>query len=124
MIRAAASAAKWERRFLRARVPSALAAGGSLCAGAAHPALASCGQALFFEAPHELLSATPRSRALMKLEGLGVRALRVELHWRDVAPAANASRRPGAPGARRHDGARAGSPAARRQLQDAGACAD
>ena len=72
MIRAAASAAKWERRFLRARVPSALAAGGSLCAGAAHPALASCGQALFFEAPHELLSATPRSRALSSPFGVTI----------------------------------------------------
>jgi hypothetical protein len=56
--------------------------------------MASHAQALFFEAPHELLSASTRGQALLRLEGLGVRALRVELHWHDVAPGANSARRP------------------------------
>jgi hypothetical protein len=76
------------------RVLLALLASGTLYAGAARPALASHAQVLFFEAPHELLNPAARSRALAQLGRLGVRAIRVELHWHDVAPAANAARRP------------------------------
>lgn len=94
MIRAAVTGAKRARRRRSARVLLVMVASGSLWAGTAHPALASHGQLLFFEAPHELLGAATRSRALGQLEGLGVRALRVELHWHDVAPGANAARRP------------------------------
>jgi hypothetical protein len=82
--------ASWRSRALLA----ALIASASVWAHAAAPALASHGQALFFEAPRELLSAGTRSRALSALERIGVRALRVELHWHDVAPDASARRRP------------------------------
>jgi hypothetical protein len=69
----------------------------ALCAGAvAAPAGASHGQALFFEAPRDLVEVTPaaRSKALAQLQSLGVKALRVELYWHSVAPAANSAKRP------------------------------
>ena len=45
---------------------------------------------MFFEAPRDLLEVTPaaRTKALAKLQSLGVKALRVELYWADVAPGA------------------------------------
>lgn len=57
-------------------------------------AAASRNQPLFFEATSELLSPATRSKVLGQLEYLGVKALRVELYWRDVAPGANSPRRP------------------------------
>ncbi|HVA18569.1 MAG TPA: hypothetical protein VMU55_00165 [Solirubrobacteraceae bacterium] len=57
-------------------------------AGASH------GQATFFEDTSELLNPATRSKALGELEHLGVKALRVELYWHSVAPAADSSRRP------------------------------
>jgi hypothetical protein len=96
MIRAATLAVRalWRDRPRRSRALLVILASGSLWASAADPALASHRQVLFFEAPRELLGAATRSRALSQLEGLGVRALRVELHWHDVAPDASARRRP------------------------------
>lgn len=60
------------------------------------PAAASHTQATFFEAPSDLIYVTPAERAktLVKLQGLGVRALRVELAWADVAPGAKSAKRP------------------------------
>jgi hypothetical protein len=61
-------------------------------AGAA-PALASHNETVYFEA-HELLNAKARPKALSEMKWLGVKALRVELFWREVAPRANSRRRP------------------------------
>lgn len=58
------------------------------------PARAAHAQALTFEAPAELLSPRTRPHALAQLDSLGVRALRVVLYWRNVAPSPRSSRRP------------------------------
>src|ERR1700689_1585105 len=57
-------------------------------------ALADHKQIVFFEAPSELLNPSMRSTAIAQLKGLGVKALRVELHWHDVAPDPNSPNRP------------------------------
>jgi hypothetical protein len=59
-------------------------------------ASASHSQTMFFEAPHDLIAVTPaaRAKALAQLQALGVRALRVELVWGDVAPRAHSTRKP------------------------------
>jgi hypothetical protein len=62
---------------------AALCALLALAPAAAH---ARPGQTVFFEAP-ELRDPAQRDAALGDLETLGVRALRVTLFWRDVAPA-------------------------------------
>jgi hypothetical protein len=74
---------------------AALLACSALGAGALVPAqaLASHGQTVFFEASQELLGAH-RERAISQLEHLGVRALRVELYWSDVAPDSKSAKRP------------------------------
>ena len=62
---------------------------------AATPALASPNETVYFEAPKELLSSnTMRAKTIATLQRLGVHALRVQLFWRNVAPAAKSSRRP------------------------------
>ncbi|HYM56004.1 MAG TPA: hypothetical protein VES97_11615, partial [Solirubrobacteraceae bacterium] len=66
----------------------------ALGAGAPAPAVASHGQLDFFEAPHELLTPATRHKTFVQLQLLGVKSLRLELHWHDVAPAANSARRP------------------------------
>jgi hypothetical protein len=73
--------------LLLALIVGAIGAGG---------ASASHGEAMFFEAPRDLVEVTPaaRAKALAQLQWLGVKALRVELYWRSVAPAANSARRP------------------------------
>ena len=58
------------------------------------PALASHGQVTYFEGSNILLSPAKRPHALAQLRSLGVRALRVELYWHDVAPGANSAARP------------------------------
>ncbi len=68
-----------------------LATSASLGAG---DALASHGQPTFFEATSELLNPRTRSNVLGQLQYLGVKALRVELYWHEVAPAANSPKRP------------------------------
>src|ERR1700682_5155427 len=79
---------------LRTRVLVVLAAAGAaLAAGTPAPAVASHAQIVFFEAPHDLLSPA-RHASFLKLERLGVKALRVELHWHDVVPGASSTRRP------------------------------
>jgi hypothetical protein len=59
-------------------------------------ALASHSQITFFEAPKNLVNVSPatRSKAISQLQALGVKALRVELYWHDVAPASNSTKRP------------------------------
>jgi hypothetical protein len=67
---------------------------GALLAGA--PAAgAAANQLMFFEAPRELLDPATRPRALAELDALGVRAVRVVVTWRDVAPSPDAADRPG-----------------------------
>jgi hypothetical protein len=57
-------------------------------------ALAGQGQTVSFEAPRDLLDPARREAALDEIQGLGVRALRVILYWRDVAPQPGSSRVP------------------------------
>src|SRR5437764_751800 len=56
--------------------------------------LASRGEVTYFEAPALLLDPSTRPTTLATLQRLGVRALRVELRWHDVAPGANSRRKP------------------------------
>jgi hypothetical protein len=67
-----------------------------LAAGAvaATPAVASHSQITYFEAPKELLDPSTRASAIAKLQWLGVRAIRVQLFWREVAPAGTSSKQP------------------------------
>lgn len=60
----------------------------------AEQAVASHSQTDFFEPGTMLLSSKTRAKALSQMQHLGVRAIRVELSWRDVAPSPNSSRRP------------------------------
>jgi hypothetical protein len=71
---------------------AALALGALVPAGAG----ASHSQAMFFEAPRDLVAVTraARAKALAQLQVLGVKALRVELVWADVAPAAHSTKKP------------------------------
>jgi hypothetical protein len=78
------------RKLLCALFASMLA-GGSL--GAAQ-ALASHGQTTFFEGSTDLLNPNARPHALSQLQALGVKALRVELYWYDVAPSPASASRP------------------------------
>ena len=59
-------------------------------------AIASQGETVFFEAPGDLLGvpADHQAKVLAQLASLGVRALRVTLYWRDVAPHPNHRHRP------------------------------
>jgi hypothetical protein len=69
---------------------------GALLAGAAGaaPALAGHSQTNFFEASNELLIPSARARTFQTLQHLGVKALRVELSWYDVAPNPTSATRP------------------------------
>jgi hypothetical protein len=80
-------------RRAAACVSALVAAIAMLVAGAA-PASASHSQAVYFEAPNDLLNPAVSGGAFARLEMLGVTALRVELHWRDVAPAPTSASRP------------------------------
>jgi Cellulase (glycosyl hydrolase family 5) len=68
-------------------------------AGGAAPALADHSQLNFFEASNELLVPSERAKTFQTLEHLGVKALRVELYWYDVAPDPNSATRPNFEGA-------------------------
>ena len=78
------------------RILPAVALGLVLAALAPAAAEASHGQTAFFEAPGVLVGAPAQEQAttLATLQSLGVRALRVTLYWRDVAPDPNHRRRP------------------------------
>ena len=71
-----------------------LVACAALGAGVPSAALASHSQAMFFEAPSDLLSPATRHKALVQMQALGVKSLRLELHWHDVTLGANSARRP------------------------------
>jgi Cellulase (glycosyl hydrolase family 5) len=71
-----------------------LAACVALGASHAPSALASHNQVVFFEAGNELLDPATRAKALTQMQTLGVKAIRVELYWANVAPDANDARRP------------------------------
>jgi hypothetical protein len=57
-------------------------------------AMASHSEATYFEGSAEMLTPVTRAGALAQLQALGVRALRVELYWHDVAPSPNSATRP------------------------------
>ncbi len=78
------------RTLLISMLACALLAGS---AGAVQ-ALASQSQLTYFEGSAELLSANTRSHALEQLQYLGVKALRVELKWYDVAPDRTSATKP------------------------------
>jgi hypothetical protein len=77
------------------RIWPLLAAVAALAATAPR-ALASQSQTTFFEAPGALVGipADRQLQTLAQLQSLGVRALRVTLYWRDVAPRPNRRTRP------------------------------
>jgi hypothetical protein len=58
------------------------------------PALASHGEAVYFEAPNELLSPVTRPATFVQLKALGVKALRIELSWYEVAPSPASATKP------------------------------
>jgi hypothetical protein len=62
-------------------------------AGAA-PALASHSQPDYFEGSTLLLSAKTRPKAIAQMQRLGVKALRIELYWYDVAPTPGSATKP------------------------------
>lgn len=66
----------------------------ALAAFPAAPALASHNQLTFFEANTELLNPAKRAHTISTLQHLGVKALRIELPWRDVAPGGHSAKRP------------------------------
>ena len=61
---------------------------------ARQPALASHSQAVYFEASSDLLNATPARTRSPRCSTLGVKALRVELYWDEVAPGGNSATKP------------------------------
>jgi hypothetical protein len=71
-----------------------LLCGLALGALSAPAALASHNEAVYFEGSTELLSPVTRPQALAQLQALGVKALRVELTWYDVAPSPASASRP------------------------------
>jgi hypothetical protein len=58
------------------------------------PAFASHSQATYFEANPLLLNGTTRAATFTQLQRLGVRALRLELAWSDVAPGSTSATKP------------------------------
>jgi len=78
------------RMLLISLLASALLAG----AAGTGQALASHGQINYFEGSTDLLEPASRPHALEQLQSLGVRALRVELQWADVAPGPDSATRP------------------------------
>jgi Cellulase (glycosyl hydrolase family 5) len=68
----------------------------ALAAGAlgAAPALASHSQSTYFEGSSDLLSPRTRPHALTQMQSLGVKALRIELNWFNVAPGQTSTSKP------------------------------
>jgi hypothetical protein len=73
---------------------SALFATSSAGLLGAQAAFASHAQTTYFEGSADLLNAARRNHALAQLQALGVKALRVELSWHDVTPAADRATAP------------------------------
>src|ERR1700735_2287908 len=61
---------------------------------AAAPAVASHGQTVYFEASTDLLNPATRAHTVAQMQTLGVKALRVELSWYEVAPSPESATRP------------------------------
>ncbi|MGD0456053.1 MAG: hypothetical protein ABSB69_20905 [Solirubrobacteraceae bacterium] len=78
------------RTLLISTLACALLAGA---AGAAQ-ALASQGQVTYFEAAADLLKPNTRHHTLEQLQHLGVKALRIELKWSEVAPGPTSATKP------------------------------
>jgi hypothetical protein len=78
-------------RMLLCALLASMFAGGAL---GAVQASASHGEATFFEGSTYLLSPNTRPHALAQLQALGVKALRVELYWYNVAPSPTSATRP------------------------------
>src|SRR5208282_2361253 len=79
----------------RRSILTALLAGLTLGALASAPAaLASHSEAVYFEGSTDLLSPVTRPHAIAQLQALGVKALRVELSWYDVAPGQKSATKP------------------------------
>jgi hypothetical protein len=57
-------------------------------------AFASHAQIDFFEAPQQLLPAATRGAAIAQLQSLGVRAVRIQLVWNEVAPSPRSKTKP------------------------------
>jgi len=66
----------------------------ALGATGAPQALASHEQVTYFEGSTDLLNASTRPHAIAQLKTLGVKALRVELYWDEVAPSPTSATRP------------------------------
>jgi hypothetical protein len=80
--------------LLRRALSAALPLLAAVAALGAAPAGASRSQTVFFEGGAVLLEPASREKALAQMEHLGVKALRVELYWADVAPGAQSRHRP------------------------------
>ena len=79
---------------IRTILPTALALALALGAIGTSTALASHSQTTYFEASNDLLNASTRPRGFEQMQALGVKALRVELSWANVAPGANSASKP------------------------------
>jgi hypothetical protein len=77
-------------------LPALLFALAAIASTLPNPAAARPDETVFFEAPRDLIavSTAQRNRAFTQLRRLGVKALRVELVWRDVAPYPTGTRKP------------------------------
>lgn len=75
-------------------LPTAFAC--ALAAGAlgAAPALASHSQSTYFEGSSDLLNPRTRPHAVTQMQSLGVKALRIELNWFNVAPGQTSTTKP------------------------------
>jgi hypothetical protein len=71
-----------------------LACGFAAATLAAPAALASHSQTTYFEGSQDLLNAKTRPHALAQMQALGVKALRVELNWYNVAPSPSSATKP------------------------------
>src|ERR1700677_4846850 len=80
----------------RSLLPALLAALtlGALASVPVTTALASHGETVYFEGSTDLLTAATRPHAIAQLKTLGVKALRVELSWYDVAPGQKSATKP------------------------------
>ncbi len=75
-------------------LPILIACGLAAAALAAPTAQASHSQTTYFEGSNTLLSARTRPHAIAQMQALGVKALRVELNWYDVAPNPSSATKP------------------------------
>lgn len=83
--------------MLKHKLPLLLVLPCSLALGAlasAPAAVASHSEAVFFEGSTDLLSRATRPHVIAQLQTLGVKALRVEMSWYDVAPGQKSATKP------------------------------